>query len=256
MLEWIAAAAAAAVAGYGLFIVPTRWLKVERVTLDLGLHIRIVQISDIHAEMLRISPGQLEGVLKREAPDCIMLTGDFTRKTRFLPRLEPYLKVISSMGVPVYAVPGNHDYKMKSGVSRLFGLLERYGVTLLRNESVRLPRFMLVGIDNYGTGHSRIKEAFGQAGSADKIVVITHDPNVVPVIDKSYDYLMAGHLHGKQFNIPFFFKLKKKGALPSRGIYKGLHHSERGYFYISKGMGQAGLNARFLVRSEITVHDL
>lgn len=245
-----------AAAGYALLVVPTQWLKIERVKLPLGLNQRIVQISDLHAEMVRVSPARLCEAVRRESPDLIVLTGDFTRKLRYLPRVEPYLKAVASIGVPVYAVPGNHDYKMKSGVVRLFQLLEVYGIKLLCNESVDAGGFRLVGIDNFGTGHSRVREAFREAGREEKKVVITHDPNVVPHIRQSYDYLMSGHLHGKQFNLPFFFKLKRKGVLPSQGIYQGLHRSPEGWYYISKGIGQAGINARFLVRSEITVHEL
>lgn len=256
LLEAIAIAGAAAGA-YGLLVLPTQWLKVERVQLPLGLNHRIVQISDIHVEKLRVSAEKLERVVREEKPDSIMLTGDFTRRLRYLPRLEPYLKAVVSIGVPVYAVLGNHDYKMQSGVARLLQMLERYGVRLLSNESVMAEGgYRLVGIDNFGTGHSRIREAFSKVKAGEKTVVITHDPNVVPHIKRPYGYLMAGHLHGKQFNLPFFFKLKPKGELPSRGIYKGLHQSPEGPFYISKGIGQAGINARLFVRSEITVHEL
>lgn len=257
MMDMLAALAAGAAAGYGLLVFPTQWLKIERVKLPLGLNKKIVQISDIHAEMLRVSPERLERIVRGEAPDTIMLTGDFTRKLRYLPRVEPYLKALASIGVPIYAVPGNHDYKMKSGVVRLFEMLERHGIRLLRNESVQADGYRLVGIDNFGTGHSKIGKAFGPSGTGGgKVIVITHDPNVVPHINRPYDYLMSGHLHGKQFNLPFLFALKKKGELPSKGIYKGVHRSPQGTFYISKGISQAGINARLFVRSEITVHEL
>jgi uncharacterized protein len=255
-MEEILSVLAAAAAGYGLLVFPTQWLKIERVKLPLGLNKRIVQISDIHAEMLRVSPERLERIVRQEMPDSIVLTGDFTRKVRYLPRVEPYLKSLASIGVPVYAVPGNHDYKMKSAVVRLFEMLQRHGIRLLLNESVQADGYRLVGIDNFGTGHSKIGLAFKNTSAGDKIIVITHDPNVVPHINRPYDYLMSGHLHGKQFNLPFFFALKRKGELPSKGIYKGIHRSPQGMFYISKGISQAGINARLFVRSEITVHEL
>lgn len=256
MLEWIWPAIGAAAAVYGGFILPTRWLKLEQVSHHLGLNKKILQISDIHVEMLRISPKRMERAIRETAPDVIVLTGDFTRKLRFLPRLEPYFKAIASFGAPVYAVLGNHDYRLDGSLFRLAELLHRYGIRLLRNASVQLPDCTLVGIDDYGTGHSRPQKAFRNVAGKTPVIVITHDPNIVPYIRRSYDYLMAGHLHGKQFNIPFFFKLKPKGELPSKGIYKGLHRFGQGYFYISKGIGQAGINARFMVRSEMTLHHL
>lgn len=256
MLSEVVLAAAAGAAGYGLFVVPTQWLKVERIQHTLGLGIRMIQISDLHVEKQRVSPERLAQIVEQERPDYLMLTGDFTRKLRHLPKLLPYLRALAAQGVPTYAVLGNHDYKLKSGVNTLTDLLERANIRVLRNESVHVGPFRLVGIDNFGTGHSRLRQAFRDVAPSDRVIVITHDPNVVPHIRRTFEYLMAGHFHGKQFNLPFLFRLKPKGELPSRGIYKGKHESPQGTYYISKGIGQAGVNARLFVRSEITIHDL
>ncbi|MCR2802531.1 metallophosphoesterase [Paenibacillus soyae] len=253
----IGTASAGAVLFYLLFIFPAQWLKVERVREPLGLGIRVLQISDLHVDMLRISSGKLRRVIEREKPDYIFLTGDYTHTLADFPKLGRYLSAIAGVGVPVYAVLGNHDHQLAK-ISRMVGLFDQYGIRVLRNESLELPQFHLVGIDNDSTGHSRAEASFQRVReqSGKPIIVITHDPNVVLKIRRDYDYLMSGHLHGKQFNIPFFFKFKHKGALPARGIYKGLHRHDRGPFYISKGIGQAGINVRFLVRSEVTLHEL
>ncbi len=238
-----------------LAIVPTMWLKVERVRCPVGINRKLLQISDLHVEMLRISAARIAQIIAHEKPDYIMLTGDFTRKLRYLPKVEAYLTELKACGVPMYAVLGNHDYKMRSP-EPLISLLERCGVRVMRNESVQLEGFQLVGIDDYASRHSNTDASFRHVNGPGPVLVITHDPNVVLRIKHRFDYLMAGHLHGKQFNVPFFFKLKRKGELPSRGIYKGLHRIGSGFVYISKGIGQAGVNARLLVRSEITVHEL
>ncbi|MDQ6422370.1 metallophosphoesterase [Paenibacillus sp. LHD-117] len=245
----------AALLFYLAFIWPTQWLKIERVRMPLGIGIRVLQVSDLHVDRLRVTPQRLEAVIRSEKPDYVFLTGDFTYKRSYLPSLDRYLRVIEAAGVPAYAVLGNHDYELP----RLRDLTERFrarGIPLLRNSHVELPGFRLVGIDNYSTGHSRIKASFQGINGPEPVVVITHDPNVVLEIDRPFDYLMAGHLHGKQMNIPFFFAFKPKGPLSTQGIYKGLHNGKRGPYYISKGIGQAGVNARFMVRSEVTIHDL
>lgn len=253
----IATASAGAVLFYLLLIFPTQWLKVERISYPVGLNQRVLQISDMHVNMLRISPRKLRSVITEEKPDYIFLTGDYTYSAADFPKLGRYLRVIAGAGVPVYAVLGNHDYELPK-ISRIVGLFQRYGIRVLRNESLELPGFQLVGIDNESTGHSRVEQSFLRVRqeSGKPIIVLTHDPNVVLKIRRSYDYLMSGHLHGKQLNVPLFFKFKPKGPLPAQGIYKGLHRHPFGTFYISKGIGQAGINARFLVRSEVTVHEL
>jgi hypothetical protein len=236
-----------------LFILPTQWLKIERVRHPIGLNKKVLQISDFHVERLRISQEKLRHIIQREDPDFIFLTGDFTKKAKQMPRLKKYLEVFQGSGRPTYAVLGNHDYKQPS-VGNLVKQIERYGIQVLRNESVRLDEFTLIGIDDFVSGHSDVDQSFRNVDSDLPNVVITHDPNVVLTINRRFDYLMAGHFHGKQFNIPFLFKLKPMGPLPAMGIYKGLHHNAYGTYYISKGIGQTGFNFRFLIRSEITVH--
>lgn len=242
--------------GYVLFVLPTRWLKIEKVYYPLGLNCRILQVSDVHIERLRTHPDQLRQAIQREAPDLIVLTGDFTEREQCLPHLDRYLRILRESGRPVYAVLGNHDHILPD-VERLVARLKYHRIDVLRNEAVKAKGFYLIGIDDYNTGHSDVDKAFSNVhDSSWPKIVITHDPNVILKIKQPFDYLMAGHFHGKQFNVPFLFWVKPMGPLPKMGIYQGLHQTEHGTLYISKGIGQTGLNMRLFVRSEITIHDL
>lgn len=241
---------------YGLFILPTQWIKIERVRVPLGLGVRIVQISDLHVEKLRVSPARLRAMVERERPDYVFLTGDYTERAKCVPKVDEYLRELSKVGAPMFAVFGNHDYRLQWEIGALFDIFRERGIPVLRNEAVKTQDFTLIGIDDLVSGHARAPKAFQDVGPNEKTIVITHDPNVSSKIRRPYDYLMSGHLHGKQFQIPFLYYFKEKGPLARRGIYKGLHRNAYGTFYISKGIGQAQLNARFLVRSEMTVHEL
>ncbi|MFC4775225.1 metallophosphoesterase [Paenibacillus sp. GCM10023252] len=249
----------AAMIFYLLLILPTQWLKVEHVHYWTGIQLRALQISDIHVERLRISPRRLSEVIEEANPDVIFLTGDFTQKSRHLPAVRRYIQRICLAGIPVYAVLGNHDHRLNaSGLAKLLEIMESFGVRVLNNESVDLGDYQLVGIDDYGSEKSRVEDAFKQVTSDKPIIVLTHNPNIVldPLMKRPYTYLMAGHLHGMQFHIPFLFRFVNKGKLVADGIYQGLHRTDYGSYYISKGIGQAGPNARFLVRSEVTIHEL
>lgn len=240
---------------YTTCIFPTQWLKIERVTYPLGLNKKILQISDLHVERLRISPNKLRAVIAAEQPDYIFLTGDFTKRREMLPRVAQYFAVFRDSGIATYAVLGNHDHDVPfTEEDRAF--FNRYGIHLMRNESRRLSRFALIGIDDAYSGFSDVEQAFRGVDKQLPKIVITHDPNAVLDIDEPFAYLMGGHFHGKQFNVPFLFALKPMGKLPRQGIYKGLHESKFGPYYISKGIGQSRLNLRFLVRSEVTIHYL
>ncbi|HZG57610.1 metallophosphoesterase [Paenibacillus sp.] len=241
---------------YLCFILPTQWVRVVRIRAPLGLGKRIVQVSDLHVEKLRVSPERLRRLIERERPDYIFLTGDFTQRLRHVPKVDAYLRAMLAVGVPVYAVFGNHDYRLKERVTALFDLFRARGIPVLRNESLALDGFTLVGIDDWDAGHAKPKLAFADVAERAKTVVIAHDPNVTLKIHRRFDYLMCGHFHGGQFRLPFVFYIRNKGPLPRRGIVKGAHRARWGPFYISQGIGQANLNARFLLRSELTVHEL
>ncbi|WP_248927576.1 metallophosphoesterase [Paenibacillus hamazuiensis] len=216
-----------------------------------------MQISDLHVEKLRISSERLTRLIQKEAPDYIFLTGDFTEKPRYLLKVQRYAQAIAKPGIPVFAVLGNHDHRLKStAFKQLIRVLENAGIKVLINQSTSVGNLQIVGIDDFCSRHSKVYNAFKRVDPSKPTLVLTHDPNLVLYIDRKYTYLMAGHFHGKQFNIPFLFKFKKKGKLAAAGIYKGLHAGPYGHFYISKGIGQAGINARFLIRSEVTLHDL
>ncbi|WP_199620348.1 metallophosphoesterase [Paenibacillus alkalitolerans] len=241
---------------YAVFIVPTQWVKIERVSYPIGLNKRVLQISDLHVEKLRISPGRLKRIILEVKPDYIFLTGDYTMRLGYLGKVASYLRVVKDTGIPAYAVLGNHDYRLKGHLSKLLHLFSENGIRVLRNESADLGDFRLIGIDDDSSRKSNPAKAFRRVRPDETAVVITHDPNVTLKIKRGYNYLMCGHFHGGQFRVPFIFRFVKKGPLPKRGIYQGLHRDEHGVFYISKGAGQAGFNARFMIRSELTVHEL
>lgn len=242
---------------YFLLIFPTQWLKVERVRYSCGMGIRVLQISDLHVEKLRIRPRRLTALIEKERPDFIFLTGDFTEESRHLAKVRRYAQAIGKPGIPVFAVLGNHDHRLTPPALReLIRILEEAGVQVLSNRSVMASNVQIVGIDDFCSKKSKVDTAFRNIDPIKPILVLTHDPNLVLKMKRKYTYLMAGHFHGMQFNVPFLFKFINKGKLAARGIYKGMHTGAYGTFYISKGIGQAGINARFLIRSEVTLHEL
>lgn len=250
---WIGGAAALT---YFAFILPTQWVRVARVRADVGIGRRVVQVSDLHVEKLRVSETRLRRLIERERPDYIFLTGDYTERRRHIPKVDRYLGELQKIGVPLYAVFGNHDYRLGEHVEELLDVFRRRGVPVLRNSSLEVDGFTLTGVDDRATGLARPEAAFAGIDKTRKTIVLAHDPNTTLDIRHAYDYLMSGHFHGGQFRVPFVFRVRDKGPLPRRGIVKGLHRDANGRFYISQGIGQANLNARFLIRSELTVHDL
>lgn len=238
-------------------ILPTKWLKIEKINYNIGLNKKILQISDLHMEKLRISPEQLRKVIKKEKPDYIFYTGDYMDREYSFDKLNHYFKELAKEEIVSYAVLGNHDYYLKEeNTKKLVDILKKNNVKVLRNENVELDNFTIIGIDDYGSEMHEIEKSFENLMDKNKKIVITHDPNVVEEIKVNYHYLMSGHLHGKQINVPFLFRFKDMGSIPNNGVWKGLNHTEYGPYYISKGIGQSKFNIRFMVRSEVTIHYL
>src|SRR5690606_30746027 len=128
---------------YLLFILPTQWVYLARVRHPAGIGKRIVQVSDIHVEKLNITHDRLCRMIAGEQPDYIFLTGDFTEKHRHLPKVDRLLTKLKTIPAPIYAVLGNHDYRMGDEAAALLELFRAHDIPVLRNESVRLDGFTL-----------------------------------------------------------------------------------------------------------------
>ncbi|WP_164668111.1 metallophosphoesterase [Virgibacillus doumboii] len=223
----------------------------------------ILHLSDLHLENISLTPEQLENKLKNESVDMIALTGDFMDRKRSIPKLLPYLRVLSNVQPKygTYAVFGNHDYVLKShDLNKLKLLMEQNDVRVLQNESeiisVNGQTINIIGIDDYSTNRSNLPLAYQHVEQGTNIV-LTHDPTVVlEMQDYSFDYLMAGHFHGGQICYPKAYHLVKMGKLARKNVIKGLHKHNDTPFYISEGLGQTGLNIRVGSRPEITFHDV
>ncbi len=227
--------------------------------------LRVLHLSDMHMERISVSPQRMYDAVADTNPDLIVLTGDYLDHINSLAKWEQYLQVIAGLEPEygIYAVLGNHDYRLtEQGFQRLLALMETYGCRVLRNEAVSIEHqgqpINIVGVDDYHTRKSRLDSAFANIDDSASTLVITHDPNVLLEMGEQhqFDYLLAGHFHGGQCNLPFVFRLRPMGSLPKQKLYKGLLEYQGKQIYISEGLGQSALNIRFNSRPEITVHKI
>lgn len=225
--------------------------------------LHILHISDLHLENLSVTPEEMYNYINGQKIDLIALTGDFLDRKRSIPKLAPYLDVLSSLqpNYGIYSVFGNHDYALKGSQLQMLELtLRRYGCRILKNEHVNIRvnghLVNIVGIDDYSTKRSDIDAAFSSIQEGLN-VILTHDPNIVlEMKNVDFDYLLSGHFHGGQIHWPKPYHLVKMGKLARMNIIKGLHKHEGKLFYISEGLGQTGVNIRLGSRPEITYHHL
>ncbi|MBM7717525.1 putative MPP superfamily phosphohydrolase [Bacillus thermophilus] len=229
-----------------------------------GSSLKILHLSDLHLENISICPNTLYHRVKKLDIDLVAVTGDFLDRKRSLPKLIPYLKVLNKLNPSYgsYAVFGNHDYVLKDKYFyQLKKILNDFGLKTLQNENdliqIGNKRINIIGIDDYSTKRSNLKESYKGVGNGYNLV-FTHDPNIVLSMKEEYhfDYLLSGHFHGGQIHWPKPYHLVKMGKLVKMNMVKGLHHYKERPFYINEGLGQTGVNIRIGSRPEITVHNV
>lgn len=261
-LAWalvVTVCAAAAVAAEVYWEVHTTRLVTETTVTDkLTGELRIMQLSDIH---MRDDPAQLVSIVTqvRDAgPHLIVIAGDtLNTRNETLDPLKELFSWLAELGIPMYAVLGNHDHWSKD-LPQLVELYARHGIKLIDNEheviTGEFGSFTLVGAGDAYTDHAHLDQALKGAPGGFRFL-LTHSPEILPQLEKAdIDYAVCGHTHGGQVAMPFI------GAIyvPGQGLFpkysRGRYQVGKAALYIDSGVGVTGMDLRFLVQSQIVLH--
>lgn len=261
-LAWalvVTVCAAAAVAAEVCREVHTTRLVTETTVTDkLTGELRIMQLSDIH---MRDDPAQLASIVTqvRDAePHLIVIAGDtLNTRNETLDPLKELFSRLAELGIPMYAVLGNHDHWSKD-LPQLVELYARHGIKLIDNEheviTGEFGSFTLVGAGDAYTDHAHLDQALKGAPGGFRFL-LTHSPEILPQLEKAdIDYAVCGHTHGGQVAMPFI------GAIyvPGQGLFpkysRGRYQVGKAALYIDSGVGVTGMDLRFLVQSQIVLH--
>ena len=231
----------------------------ERIWLDAlpsAFHgLRIVQISDIHHGLFLPKEWLSEAVRQanRLNPDIIALTGDFVTYSRRMigPAAELLGRLRARYGV--YAVLGNHDFRVDADA--IAQALRKQRIDVLRNRHVSL-RFgsksvYLVGVDDYGYGADLRRAIRGVPRDA-ATILLAHNPRVIHLASRNnVSLVLSGHTHGGQVNLPLLGTVY--GRSPERLRYKiGWDQMGATQIYVSRGIGTIVLPWRLRCPAEIT----
>jgi predicted MPP superfamily phosphohydrolase len=248
-------------------------LKVETLTIEIrdlpqalsGL--RIVQLSDLHYDGLRLSEAMLHEAIARSnalQPDMVVLTGDLVTDdpTPIEPLAERLQHLQSRLGT--YAVLGNHDIVPAGAKQRNTEALTAVGIRVLWNE-IASPfgaGFPLVGLADFWS------REFNPATVMDRIdpdiprLVLSHNPDTAAYLKAwRVDLQLSGHTHGGQIVIPglgpfptWYQKVRRRVPKALRpwipymreDCYKvaqhwewaqGLHQVGQNWLYVNRGLG-------------------
>ncbi len=231
----------------------------ERIWLDAlpsAFHgLRVVQISDIHHGLFLPKEWLSEAVRQanRLEPDIIALTGDFVTysKRNIGPAAELLGRLRARYGV--YAVLGNHDFRVDA--TAITDALRREHIDVLRNRHVALwfggESVYLAGVDDYGYGADLRRAMRGVPRDA-ATVLLAHNPRVIHLASRhSVSLVLSGHTHGGQVNLPLLGTVY--GRSPERLRYKiGWDRMAATQIYVSRGIGTIVLPWRLRCPAEIT----
>jgi phosphomevalonate kinase len=284
---------------YGWFVEPknihTTKHVVEVDPAKLRAQVRVLFMSDLHLNRYtkpRVWDEYINVLRSQNAKDpfgALLLGGDLVDKSSsYFDDLVATLKKLATIGVPIYAVLGNHDYALEpDGVEELVKVLESNGVKVLRNEaivlSVRGQKVVIVGIDELEScqdyTHRRVhlpaddyKRRLKQMNWYSRFdsfhpelprIMLVHNP------DGAYlhghirpNLILSGHTHGGQLIFVDWLSAYLLKLLPhfipvgSFVTWAGRRIIDSSNLIVSRGMGGSTIPVRFMRPPECIVVEL
>jgi predicted MPP superfamily phosphohydrolase len=221
--------------------------------------LRIAVVSDLHIGSPFTGIEKLDQIvaeINAGRPDVIVLLGDFVIQGvtggKFVPP-EATAARLANLHAPlgVFAVLGNHDWWLDA--QRVSRSLRSASIEVIDDRAVRLEHggpFWLVGVSDFQEGPHDVAGALRQVTDSAPVLVITHNPDVFPLIPNRVCLTLAGHTHGGQVALPIVGRL----IVPSRygQRYAIGHIRENGKdLFVTSGVGTSIIPARFRVPPEI-----
>lgn len=160
----------------------------------------IVQISDLHCKNFGKNQSELISKIKAAKPDMIALTGDIVDEDHdSISSVEDLLKGIKDLA-PIYFVTGNHELTSLAATQyqELLALFQKYGVTDLDNDSVKLKKGGQ-SITLYGRQYfsQYLTDSLPIASDKDFDILLYHgSDNFKEIAPYHYDLILSGHAHG------------------------------------------------------------
>ena len=267
-----ALAAGAALAAWAGWIEPRR-LVLRHETLHLrgwpapldGLRAGV--IADVHGGVPHMGQAQIARAVARlgaASPDIVLLLGDYIDASPLWGgKLAPEViaRELAAVRAPLgtYAVLGNHDWRVAP--DRMWTALESAGVTVLENRAVPVDapggRLWVAGLADMRNRRPNVPATLRDVphDAGEPVVLLSHDPDMHPVVPSRVALTLSGHTHHGQLRIPLLRRL----AIPSHygERYARRHHLDDGRrLYVSSGLGTSGLPVRLLAPPEVVLLEL
>lgn len=248
---------------YGVFVEPTN-LEVTRLSLTSPLvsqgagRLRLVQVSDLHAEKTPRNEPRAAALINELDPDLVLITGDYLNDEAAIPVLRSFLSALKPRH-GIFAVKGNMDFGSDLPSSAFAGLpvlllSQQWRDIDIRGTKVRVSG-MEVGDEPF---FNRFWASRKTPGPAFEVFLFHYTDLAYDAQKAGIDLYLAGHTHGGQIRLPFYGALVTLAKFGKR-FEAGLYRLGAMTLYVNRGLGMEGGAAprvRFLCRPEITVIDV
>ena len=261
------AAAAGLPGGWAVLVEPGR-LVVERTTLVLphwpaaldGL--AVAAVSDIHAGSPHVDAAGLDRLVETvndTGPDVIVLLGDYVIHDVVGGHFIPPETTAAALGrlharLGVVAVLGNHDWWLDG--QRVRAALEARGIPVLENQVLPLgapgQRFWIAGIADAWTNKYDVPGTLAHVPVDAPVLLLTHNPDLFPLVPPRVALTLAGHTHGGQVRLP----LLGRPIVPSeygQRYAAGAVREDGRVLFVTTGVGTSIIPVRFRVPPSVSL---
>jgi predicted MPP superfamily phosphohydrolase len=227
------------------------------VKADIPLErLRVVQLTDLHVTS-GFEPGYYARVLaatRAEAPDLIVMTGDYLSRPEYLSVLQRWLTTPLSARYGVYATLGNHEAWIH---------IEDTVRALLRGAHYEVLSGRCLRVVDVGEGAVILcgtERPWGpdfpqpDRGPKDYVIALSHTPDNVYALHGRANAVFSGHNHGGQFRLPGIGAF----AVPSRygrRFDQGHFDVDGTELFVSAGLGADFPPVRLYCPPELLVVD-
>ena len=262
--------AGAAVAAWAALVEPRR-LIVRRPVLELerwpaaldGL--RVAMVADLHAGGPNVQGERVTrvvDVVNREAPDLVVLLGDFVdtgvtggSSISAITVAQWLMALRAPLGV--HAVLGNHDWR---NVGRdMASALAGVGIGVLENEAVRVREgedgegeLWVAGVADATERRPDVDRALSRVPAEAAVLLLSHDPDVFVEVPERVALTLSGHTHGGQVAIPglrgWVIRSEHGGRYAEGHVVEGARH-----LYVTAGVGESTYPVRLLAPPEVVL---
>lgn len=218
---------------------------------------RIVQISDLQNKLFGKQHKKLISVVKKQCPDCIVITGDLLDRNRTnIPVVMELITKIVTIA-PVYYVSGNHEHQ-SGQYNELVSALKKSGVFVLENNKQIITKqnetISILGIKDksVNANYQKILSVLSNVEKTNFQILLSHRPELLSVYSQyDVDIVFTGHAHGGQIRIPFIGGI----FAPHQGFFpkytSGIHTQNNTTMIISRGLGNSTFPFRINNRPEV-----